>query len=242
MTSVTASNTNWMLFVSVAHIFKLKLNVCSSFLIRNAQQVQFLRLLIYNAAREGAQQFIEMILSTSAGRLVFNAYKDSPPLPEVVAKDHGHNETACYLEGMTKRFSVEISASKEYPNEINWSELAQAAAEEAQKCNAENESCHLISDLSKDAGYLGDLETSSSEPHSLGSEDDISIASKRGTSLKTKTSTIDSNHNFESCQLSCSSAHFPVFPSIPQIKYFYKSKPVLTRKITEINSGESDPG
>lgn len=31
------------------------------------------------------------------------------------------------------------------------------------------------------------------------------------TSLKTKTSTIDSNHNFESCQLSCSSAHFPVF-------------------------------
>ncbi|XP_066015100.1 uncharacterized protein [Pocillopora verrucosa] len=145
----------------------------------NAQQVQFLRLLIYNAAREGAQQFIEMILSTSAGRLVFNAYKDSRPLPEVVARDHGHNETACYLEGMTKRFSVEISASKEYPNEINWSELAQAAAEEAQKCNAENESCHLISDLSKDAGYLGDLETSSSEPHSLGSEDDISIASKR---------------------------------------------------------------
>lgn len=51
------------------------------------------------------------------------------------------------------------------------------------ECNAENESCHLISDLSKDAGYLGDLETSSSEPHSLGSEDDISIASKRGISL-----------------------------------------------------------
>ena len=72
----------------------------------NAQQVQFLRLLIYNAAREGAQQFIEMILSTSAGRLVFNAYKDSRPLPEVVARDHGHNETACYLEGMTKRYII----------------------------------------------------------------------------------------------------------------------------------------
>ena len=51
------------------------------------------------------------------------------------------------------------------------------------ECNAENESCHLISDLSKDAGYLGDLETSSSEPPSPGSEDDISIASKRGISL-----------------------------------------------------------
>ena len=37
------------------------------------------------------------------------------------------------------------------------------------------------------------------------------------TSLKTKTSTIDSNHNFESCQLSCSSAHFPVFPSMQQV-------------------------
>ena len=37
------------------------------------------------------------------------------------------------------------------------------------------------------------------------------------TSLKTKTSTIDSNHNFESCQLSCSTAHFPVFSSMPQV-------------------------
>lgn len=48
--------------------------------------------------------------------------------------------------------------------------------------NAENESYHLISVLSKDARYLGDLETSSSEPHSSGSEDDISIASRRGIS------------------------------------------------------------
>ena len=40
-----------------------------------------------------------------------------------------------------------------------------------------------MSDLSKDAGYLGDLDTSSSEPHSSGSEDDISIASKKGISL-----------------------------------------------------------
>ena len=72
----------------------------------NAQQVQFLCLLIHTAAREGAQQFIEMIFSTSAGRLVFDAYKDSRPLPEVVARDHGHNETACYLEGVTKRYII----------------------------------------------------------------------------------------------------------------------------------------
>ena len=37
-----------------------------------------------------------------------------------------------------------------------------------------------MSDLSKDAGYLGDLETSSSEPHSSGSEDEIAITSKKG--------------------------------------------------------------
>ena len=72
----------------------------------NAQQVQFLCLLIHTAAREGAQQFIEMIFSTSSGRLVFDAYKDSQPLPEVVARDHGHIKTACYLEGVTKRYII----------------------------------------------------------------------------------------------------------------------------------------
>ena len=70
----------------------------------NAQQVQLLGLLVFTAAREGAQQFIEIIFSSSAGRLVFDAYKNSQPLPEVVAKDHGHNKTACYLEGVTKRY------------------------------------------------------------------------------------------------------------------------------------------
>ena len=72
----------------------------------DAQQVQLLHLLIDTAAREGAQQFIEMIFSTSAGILVFDAYKDSQPLPEVVARDHGHNKTACYLEGVTKRYII----------------------------------------------------------------------------------------------------------------------------------------
>ncbi|CAH3129484.1 unnamed protein product [Pocillopora meandrina] len=104
----------------------------------DAQQVQLLHLLIDTAAREGAQQFIEMIFSTSAGRLVFDASKDSRSLPEVVARYHGHNKTACYLEGVTKRFSVEISATKECPKKINWSELAQAAAGEAQSKHAKS--------------------------------------------------------------------------------------------------------
>ena len=79
-------------------------NYFNFFFLGNAQQVQLLCLLVFTAAREGAQQFIEIIFSSSAGRLVFDAYKKSQPLPEVVAKDHGHNKTACYLEGVTKRY------------------------------------------------------------------------------------------------------------------------------------------
>ena len=79
-------------------------NYFNFFFLGNAQQVQLLCLLVFTAAREGAQQFIEIIFSSSAGRLVFDAYKNSQPLPEVVAKDHGHKKTACYLEGVTKRY------------------------------------------------------------------------------------------------------------------------------------------
>lgn len=53
------------------------------------------------------------------------------------------------------------------------------------ECNTENESDDLTSDLSKDAGYLGDLETSSNEPQSSDSEDDIYITSNNGISLFT---------------------------------------------------------
>ena len=67
------------------------------------QQVQVLRLLVYAAAESGAQQFIEMIFSSSAARMVFDSYKDRPVLPEVIAKDHGNKETAHYLEEITKR-------------------------------------------------------------------------------------------------------------------------------------------
>lgn len=62
-----------------------------------------LSLLVYVAAECGAQQFIDMIFTSSAGRIVFDAYKDSSTLPEVIAKDHGNEQTAHYLEGVTKR-------------------------------------------------------------------------------------------------------------------------------------------
>lgn len=66
--------------------------------------MQLFRLLVYTAAEVGAQQFIEMIFNSSAGRVVFEAYKDSSQLPEVVARDHGNEETAQYLERLTKRY------------------------------------------------------------------------------------------------------------------------------------------
>jgi len=62
------------------------------------------RLLVYTAAEVGAQQFIEMIFNSSAGRVVFEAYKGSSQLPEVIARDHGNEETAQYLERLTKRY------------------------------------------------------------------------------------------------------------------------------------------
>ena len=63
-----------------------------------------LSLLTYVAAEIGAQQFIKIIFTSSASRVVFNSYKDNSTLPEVIAKDHGYEETAHYLEDITKRY------------------------------------------------------------------------------------------------------------------------------------------
>ena len=67
------------------------------------QPVQMLGQLVYVAAEIGAQRFLEIIFTSSAGRGVFNAYKENLTLPEVIARDHGNVETANYLEDVTKR-------------------------------------------------------------------------------------------------------------------------------------------
>ena len=63
-----------------------------------------LHALVNTAAKVGAQQFIEMIFTSSAGKVVFAAYKDSSTLPEVIARDHGNEKIANYLEDITKRY------------------------------------------------------------------------------------------------------------------------------------------
>ena len=60
--------------------------------------------LVYEAAKAGAQQFIQMIFTSSARRVVFDAYKDKPVLPEIIAKNHGNEEISNYLENVTKRY------------------------------------------------------------------------------------------------------------------------------------------
>lgn len=70
------------------------------------QSLQELKLLVFAAAEVGAHQFIEMLFTTSARRKVFDSYKGSSPLPEVIARNHGHEKTAHYLEDITARYNI----------------------------------------------------------------------------------------------------------------------------------------
>ena len=70
---------------------------------KQGQSLKVLQLLVYTAAQVGAQQFLEVIFSTSAGKIVFNSYKDRTPLPEDVARANGHDELAEFLQDIYKR-------------------------------------------------------------------------------------------------------------------------------------------
>ena len=63
-----------------------------------------LKLSVYAAAKFGAKRFLKTVFDSKAGRNVFNAYKENPPLPEVIAWKYGHEETANYLEDITIRY------------------------------------------------------------------------------------------------------------------------------------------
>ena len=44
-----------------------------------------------------------MIFSTSAGKIVFDSYKDRTPLPEDVARANGHDKLTKFLQDVNKR-------------------------------------------------------------------------------------------------------------------------------------------
>ncbi len=70
---------------------------------KQAQALKVLQLLVYTAAQTDAQQFIQMLFSTSAGLIIFNTYKDRTPLPEDVARASGHDYLAQYLQDVNTR-------------------------------------------------------------------------------------------------------------------------------------------
>ena len=91
--------------ISVSDTSKKKVLLSGVFLFLegSTRTVQVLLSLLYKAAECGAQVFIKMIFNSSAGRVIFHEYKDCLQLPEVIARNHGHENTALYLEEITAR-------------------------------------------------------------------------------------------------------------------------------------------
>lgn len=69
-----------------------------------------LQLMVYTAAETNAQQFIQVLFSTSVGKAVFSHYRDNTRLPHHVAQDNGHKELAEYLDKLHHRWVVIRSA------------------------------------------------------------------------------------------------------------------------------------
>ena len=70
---------------------------------RHAQSVKLLQFLVYKAAQIGGYKFIQTIFNTSAGKVVFDYYKNNAKLPEHVARANGHKILAEYLQDVNNR-------------------------------------------------------------------------------------------------------------------------------------------
>lgn len=66
--------------------------------------VHVLQTLVDTAAECDAFDFLHMIFNTSAGKVVFDAYKEISPLPEDTAKVNGHEKTAQFLREVFQRY------------------------------------------------------------------------------------------------------------------------------------------
>lgn len=118
--------------MSVSDTFKTNKKRCyfhESFLFLegSTRTAQVLLSLLYKAAECGAQVFIEMIFNSSVGKVIFHEYKNSVPLPEVIARNHGHENTALYLEEITARLVAHTTVlffhSTLLPPFLRWNKL-----------------------------------------------------------------------------------------------------------------------
>ena len=76
------------------------------------QPAQILILLAGATEESGAQQSIETMFTSSASKTDFGACKDLSLLQQVIAKDHGSEETAHYLEDVTERYLCDNGENK----------------------------------------------------------------------------------------------------------------------------------
>ncbi|XP_022803791.1 uncharacterized protein LOC111341099 isoform X2 [Stylophora pistillata] len=164
----------------------------------SSQASHVLANLVYAAAKFDAPELIRTIFDSSSGGVVFHAYKDSAKLPESVARDHGKDDTATYLEEVTTRFYEEIKSGKEFNQTVDWLELIKAADEaQANHDTEERDRNHLESNLVKESGYSADFESSpslSSDSESSDSEHHTLTSSYEVKTRLAKNSTVITAH------------------------------------------------
>ncbi|PFX12498.1 hypothetical protein AWC38_SpisGene23539 [Stylophora pistillata] len=67
------------------------------------KSVKLLTMLTYKAAQVNSLEFVDVIFSTSVGKVVFNQYRNNLTLPEDVARANGRSILGNYLENVNKR-------------------------------------------------------------------------------------------------------------------------------------------
>ncbi|XP_022803790.1 uncharacterized protein LOC111341099 isoform X1 [Stylophora pistillata] len=168
----------------------------------SSQASHVLANLVYAAAKFDAPELIRTIFDSSSGGVVFHAYKDSAKLPESVARDHGKDDTATYLEEVTTRFYEEIKSGKEFNQTVDWLELIKAADEAQATISSDHDTeerdrNHLESNLVKESGYSADFESSpslSSDSESSDSEHHTLTSSYEVKTRLAKNSTVITAH------------------------------------------------
>ena len=96
--------TSGVLKIDISYIFSPFLGPGTQSNSTQPGDVQVLQTLVDRAAECDAFDFLHMIFNTSAGKVVFDAYKDSSPLPEDTAKVNGHEKTAQFLRDVFQRY------------------------------------------------------------------------------------------------------------------------------------------